>query len=117
HRTCSEFHGASYPRVHSLSGNGFLNHQMCSVSTRGNNAAAQNFRDNLGWFAGTVHAIVGKLVGRESQSVERTEAGFVTEKGAAGGSFDALIEIDKAPSELASEERANGGLAGTHKTG
>src|SRR5260370_34402152 len=35
----------------------------------------------------------------------------------AGKGFDAVIEIDKAPGELASEERANGGLAGTHKTG
>src|SRR5260370_36003098 len=35
----------------------------------------------------------------------------------AGKRFDAVIEIDKAPGEFANEERANGGLAGTHKTG
>jgi hypothetical protein len=171
---------------------------MRGVSTGSNNAAAQNFRDDLGGLAGTVHAVIGKLIRRETLSVQRAEAGFVTEKrtaghghatrkqnfdgriqpqnrdagsaqkiraawlrvgaaakgdngaffelrGAAessaelirfdlaegrfaeafedlgnweaGGCFDAVIEIDKAPSELASEKCANGGLAGTHKTG
>ena len=169
---------------------------MRSVSTGCNNAAAQNFRDNLGWLAGTVHAVVGKLIGRETQGVERAKAGFVTEKrtpghghasrqqnfdgriqpqngnagstqkvGAAwlrvsaaakgenraffqlrsaaqsstelirfhlpesrfteaiedlgnreaGGSLDAVIEINKAPGELAGQERADGGFAGAHK--
>src|SRR6266403_5818328 len=72
------------PRVHSLSGKGFLNHQMRGVSTGCNNAPAQNFRDNLGWFAGAVHAVVGKLIGRQTLSVERAKAGFVTEKRTAG---------------------------------
>src|SRR5258708_2844557 len=83
-RTYSEFHGASYPRVHSLSRQGFLNYQMRGVSTGCNHAAAQNFRDHLRGFAGTVHAIIGKLIGRETLRVERTEAGFVAEKRAAG---------------------------------
>jgi len=171
---------------------------MRRVSTRCNNAAAQDFRDNLGWFAGAVHAVVGKLIGREALGVESAEAGFVAEKrtaghghtarkenfdgriqpqdgsagsaqkigaarlrvsaaaegengaffqlhgaaersaelvrfdlaesefaeafeylgnGETGGSFDAVIEIDKVPGEVLREERANGGLAGTHKTG
>src|SRR5439155_25542635 len=33
----------------------------------------------------------------------------------AGGSLDAVIEINKAPGELAGQERADGGFAGTHK--
>jgi hypothetical protein len=33
------------------------------------------------------------------------------------GGFDAIIEVDEAPSELASEERADGGLAGAHEAG
>src|SRR5262249_40020968 len=31
--------------------------------------------------------------------------------------FDAIVEIDKAPSELACEQRADGGFAGTHEAG
>src|SRR5216684_5187636 len=197
-RYFSEFHDASYPQNHSLSGKGFLNHQMRGVSTGCNNTAAQDFRDNLSGFAGTVHAVVGELIGRETLGVERAEAGFIAEKGTAGhghasreqnfdgriqpqnrgagsaqefgaarlrvgaaakgengaffhlcgaaegcaelirfdlaesrfaeafenfgnreagGGFDALIEIDKAPGELPCEERANGGFAGTHKAG
>jgi len=33
----------------------------------------------------------------------------------AGRSLDAVIEINKAPGELAGQERADGGFAGTHK--
>src|SRR6266851_1439787 len=197
-RCGSEFHGVSYPRVHSLSRKRFLNNQMRGVSTGCNNAAAQDFRDNLGGLAGAVDSMVGELIGGEALGVERAEAGFVAEKrtaghghasrkqnwdggiqpqnrnagsaqkvgaarlcvsaaakgensaffqlrGAAEGGaklirfdlaeggfaeafedlrnrqagkrFDAVIEVDKAPGELASEERANGGLAGTHETG
>src|SRR5260370_33832346 len=65
-RTYSEFHSASYPRVHSLSRQRFLNYQMRGVSTGCNNAAAQNFRDDLCGFAGAVPAIIGKLIGRET---------------------------------------------------
>src|SRR5713226_2562171 len=50
------------PRVHSLSGAGFLNHQMRFVSAGSNNSTAQDFGHDLGWLAGTVHAIVGKLI-------------------------------------------------------
>jgi hypothetical protein len=35
----------------------------------------------------------------------------------ASGFFDAFIKIDKAPGELAREERADGGFAGAHETG
>src|SRR5215472_16469095 len=37
--------------------------------------------------------------------------------GEAGSFFDALVEVDKAPRELAREERTNGGIAGTHEAG
>ncbi len=171
---------------------------MRHVSTRCNNAAAQDFRDNLGWFAGAVHPVVSKLIRRKTLRVESAEAGFVAEKrtaghghtarqenfdgriqpqngssgsaqkigaallrvsaategengaffelrsatersaelvrfdlaesefaesfenlgnGEAGGSFNAVIEIDKMPGEVPREEGANGGFAGTHKTG
>src|SRR5260370_31035512 len=73
-----------YPRVHSLSRQGFLNQRMRGVSTGCNNAPAQNFRHDLRGFAGAVHAIIGKLIGRETLRVERAEAGFVAEKRAAG---------------------------------
>ena len=171
---------------------------MRHVSTRCNNAAAQDFRDNLGWFAGAVHPVVSKLIRRKTLRVESAEAGFVAEKrtaghghaarqenfdgriqpqngssgsaqkigaallrvsaategengaffelrsatersaelvrfdlaesefaesfenlgnGKAGGSFNAVIEIDKMPGEVPREEGANGGFARTHKTG
>ena len=171
---------------------------MRFVSAGSNNAAAENFRDDLGGFAGTVNAIVGELIGRQTLRVERAEAGFIAKKrapghghatreedvergvqpedgrmrstekfGAAGlrvgsaaesedgaffvfggasqggaeligfdlaesrlaesfedlrdfqtsGFFDALIEIHKAPGKLAGEQRADGSLAGAHKTG
>src|SRR4029077_15610042 len=35
----------------------------------------------------------------------------------AGSFFDAVVEIDEPPGELAGEQRADGGLAGTHKAG
>lgn len=34
-----------------------------------------------------------------------------------GGGFNAVVEIDEAPGELAGEERADGGLAGAHEAG
>ena len=57
---------------------------MPGVSTRRNNAATQNFRDNLCRFAGTVHVIIGKLIGGETLGMERAETGFVAEKRPAG---------------------------------
>jgi len=171
---------------------------MRGVSSGCNNTAAQNFRDDLGRFAGAVHAVISELIGREALGVERAEAGFVAEKRAAGhshatrkqnfdgriqpqnrnarsaqkigaarlrvsaaaerengaflqfrgaaeggaklicfdlaesrlaeafedlgnreagGFFDAVIEIDKAPGKLPRQERANGGFAGTHEAG
>src|SRR5437870_3590274 len=57
---------------------------MRFVSAGSNNAAAENFRDDLGGFAGAVNAIVGELIGRQALGVERAEAGFIAEKRAAG---------------------------------
>ena len=171
---------------------------MRFVSTGRNNAAAQDFRDDLGRFAGAIHAVVGKLVGRKALGVERSKAVFIAEKRAAGhghtarkqnfdgriqpengnasgtqkfwatglrvgaaakskngaffelrgatesstelicfdltksglteafenlwnrearGFLNAIIEIYKVPGELTREERADGGLTGTHETG
>ena len=171
---------------------------MRFVSTGCNNAAAEDFGDDLGSFSGTVHAVVGKLVGREALGVERSKAGFIAEEratrhghaarkqnfdrriqpengnasgaqefgaavlrigaaaeredgaffvlggaaeggakligfdlakggfaetfenlrnGEACGFLNAIIEVNKTPGELAREECAYGGLAGTHETG
>src|SRR5882762_9645826 len=68
------------PRAHSLSGERFLNKEMRLVSAGSNNAAAENFRDDLGGFAGAVNAIVGELIGRQALGVERAEAGFIAEE-------------------------------------
>src|SRR6516225_6203826 len=57
---------------------------MRLVSTGCNNAAAQDFGDHLRRLAGTVYAVVGKLIRREALSVERAKAGFVAEQRAAG---------------------------------
>jgi len=57
---------------------------MRFVSARSNNAAAENFRDDLGGFAGTVNAMVGELIGRQTLRVECAEAGFIAEKRPAG---------------------------------
>src|SRR5260370_32723625 len=57
---------------------------MRAVSTRRNNAATQNFRDYLRGFAGTVHAIIGKLIGGKTLGMERAETGFVAENRPAG---------------------------------
>src|SRR6266446_6607385 len=80
----SEFHSASYPRVHSLSGKRFLHQQMRGVSTGSNNAATQNFGDNLSRFAGAVHAVISKLIRGKTLGVERAEAAFIAEERTAG---------------------------------
>jgi hypothetical protein len=72
-----------YPRGYSLSGERFLNDEMRLVSARSNNAEAEDLRNDFGGFAGAVHALVGKLVGREPLCVERAEASFVAKKGPA----------------------------------
>ena len=171
---------------------------MGLVSSRSNNAEAEDLSDDLGGLARAVHAVVGELVRRQSLRVEGAEAGLVAEKrptshghaagkkhfdrgiepknrnaseaqelratrlrigsaaegedgsllefgaaadggaklfgfklaeinltqalenlrdGKSGGFFYAIVEIHKAPSKLAGQKRANGGLAGTHETG
>jgi len=49
----------------------------------GNNSAAQNFRNYTRWLAGTVNAVVGLLIGRQSLCIERSKAGLVSEQRAA----------------------------------
>src|SRR5260370_37027707 len=53
---------------------------MRLVSTRCNNAAAQNFGDHLRGFAGAIHAVIGKLVRREPLRVKLAKAAFVAEE-------------------------------------
>src|SRR5258708_4782730 len=57
---------------------------MRGVSSGCNNAAAQNFRDNLRRFASAVHPVIRELIGGQSLCVKRAEAGFVTKEWAAG---------------------------------
>src|SRR5258708_37674248 len=56
---------------------------MRGVSTGCNNAAAQNFRHDLSRFSGAIHAVIRKLIRRETLGVKRAETGFVAEKRAA----------------------------------
>jgi len=57
---------------------------MGFVSRGCNNAAAENFGDNLSGFPGTVDAVVGQPVGRETLVIERAETDLVAEKRTAG---------------------------------
>jgi len=176
----------------------FFNDEMCFAATCHDNAAAQDFRDDLSGVAGAVHLVVRELIRGKPLRVERAKTGFIAEErpashrhtagkqklnggiepqnrntgisqefrtarlsvgpaaeredsgflefgstaqgraqlicldlaesllaeplenlgdGEAGGLLDAFIQIDEAPRKLASEKRANGGLAGTHKAG
>ena len=70
------------------------------------------------------HAAQGsaELIGFQLAEGRLTEAFEYFGDSEAGGFFDAIVEIDETPGELASEERANSGLAGTmnparHKIG
>jgi hypothetical protein len=58
-----------------------------------------------------------KLIRLDLAKCEFAEAFKDLWNGEAGGSFDTVIKIDKMPGEVLSEERANGGFPGTHKTG
>ena len=60
--------------------------------------------------------------GAELVSFDLTKSGLAQTfehlwDGEAGGLLDALIQIHEAPRQLAGQKRANGGFAGTHKTG
>src|SRR5205807_341275 len=100
---------------------------MGLVSSRSNNAEAQDLRHNFGGFTGAFHPMVGKLVGGQALGVKRVRLELAEEclaealedlrDGEAARLFDALVEIDKAPRELPREERTNGSLAGTHEAG
>jgi hypothetical protein len=176
-----------------------LLHNEVSVAPEGrNNSTAENFCNDAGRFAGTVDAVVGLLIGRQTLRVKGAKAGLVSKKRAAGHGhaagqqnieggvqpddgdagcaqklrrarlrvgaaaegedrgflvlqraaqsctelvgfelpkcglaepfenlgnaktrrlFDAVVQIDEAPSQLAGQERADGGLAGAHEAG
>src|SRR5579872_686058 len=179
-------------------GLGFFHDEMRFAGSAGDDVEAKNFGDDARRIAGTIDAMLGELIGRETLRVERAEAGFVAEERAAGhghaageqdfdgsiephhgdacgaakfgsallcvgaaaecehdrffqfedaaesgaklvgfnlakggfaealkhlgdahvgGGFDAVVEIDEAPGELAREKRADSGLAGAHEAG
>lgn len=58
-----------------------------------------------------------KLVGLDLAEGGLAETFEDLRDGQAGGFLDAFIEIDEAPGQLASEQGADGGLAGAHKAG
>src|SRR5213080_3557584 len=57
---------------------------MGLVSSRSNNAEAQDLRHNFGGFTGAFHPMVGKLVGGQALGVKRAETGLVSEQRPAG---------------------------------
>jgi hypothetical protein len=62
-----------------------LLHNEVSVATEGrNNSTAENFCNDAGRFAGTVDAVVGLLIGRQTLGVKGAKAGFVSKQRAAG---------------------------------
>jgi hypothetical protein len=58
-----------------------------------------------------------KLIGLHLAKSGFAEALEYLRNGEPCGFFNAFIEIDKTPGELTGQERADGGLAGTHKSG
>ena len=58
-----------------------------------------------------------KLIGFDLAKCRFAEAFENLRNGKAGGFFDARIEIDEAPGQLTSQERADSGLAGAHEAG
>jgi len=56
---------------------------MGLVSSRSNNASAQDLGDHVRRIAGRVDAMVRELIGGQALRVERTETGFVSKKRAA----------------------------------
>src|SRR6266702_6419783 len=57
---------------------------MGLVSSRSNNAEAQDLRHNFGGLTGAFHPMVGKLVGGQALGVKRAETGLVSEQRPAG---------------------------------
>src|SRR6266566_3525627 len=57
---------------------------MGLVSSRSNNAEAQDLRHNFGGFTGAFHPMVGKLVGGQALGVKRAVTGLVSEQRPAG---------------------------------
>ena len=58
-----------------------------------------------------------ELVGFELAEIGLPQAFENLRDGEAGRFLDAVVEIDKTPGKLARQERANGGLTGTHEAG
>src|SRR5260370_19337665 len=177
---------------------GLVDVEVSAASERGDNSTAEKFCNDAGGFAGTVDAVVGLLIGRQTLRVKGAKAGLVAKQraaghghtagqqnveggvqpddGDAGGAqklrrtglrvgtdaelencsflvlqraaqsctkligfhlpayglapafedfrnaktrclFNAVVQIDEAPSQLAGEQRADGGLAGAHEAG
>jgi hypothetical protein len=67
----------------------FFDDEVCFAATSHDNAAAENFRDDLRGIAGAVHAEVSELVRGKALGVKRAKAGFVAKERSAGHSHAA----------------------------
>src|SRR5579885_2276317 len=79
-------------------------------------AAAESENRAFAKFSGAAESSA-KLIGFE---LAKGRLAVTLEKlrdGDASCGFDAVIEVDKAPAKLASQQSADGGLAGTHESG
>ena len=57
---------------------GLLHNEVSVASKGGNNPATENFCNDAGGFAGTVHAVVGLLIRGQTLRVKRAKAGLVS---------------------------------------
>jgi hypothetical protein len=79
-------------------------------------SAAAESEDGTFFVLGSSAECGAKLIGFRLAESRFAKALEDFGNGEADGFFDAFIEIDKAPCELAGEERSDGGLAGAHKS-
>lgn len=80
---------------------------MCFAATCRDNAAAEDFRDDLSGITGTVHAIVRELIRGKALRMESAEAGFIAKERAAGHGHAAREE--KFDRRIEPENRNSGG--------
>ena len=80
-------------------------------------SAAAESEDRAGWIFGGAAEGGTELVGLCLAEGGFAEALEELRDGDAGGSFNAFVEVDEAPGELAGEQGADGGFAGAHETG
>src|SRR6266566_9550250 len=81
---------------------------MGLVSSRSNNAEAQDLRHNFGGFTGAFHPMVGKLVGWQALGVKRAETGLVSEQLFFFQCYGARRDLHSFPTRRSSDLRPSG---------